>query len=50
LGVCRKACGTCTPCAASDVACYNKNRAAMGYLEFDPAELQMDDGTLPKQS
>ncbi len=48
MGVCRKSCGTCTPCAESDIACYNKNRAAMGYLEFDPAELEMGGGGLSR--
>jgi hypothetical protein len=40
MGVCRKTCGSCKLCAAGDMQCYNANRAAMGYLEFDPAEAE----------
>lgn len=41
MGVCRKTCGSCKACAPDDVACYNANRVAMGFLAFDPAELRL---------
>jgi len=37
-GSCRKACGACKPCAAGDVACYNKLRKAAHYLEVEDFE------------
>ena len=54
LGVCRKSCGACTECPAprgsmgeapepGDKAafeCYQENRRKVGYLAYDPSELQ----------
>jgi hypothetical protein len=34
LGSCRKACGKCRACGPGDMACYNENRRALGYLEL----------------
>lgn len=40
LGSCRKACGKCRACAPGDMACYNGNRRALGYLEIKDASPQ----------
>lgn len=34
LGKCRLSCKACTPCDKGDMACYNQNRKALGYLEL----------------
>jgi hypothetical protein len=34
-----RSCNACTPCKPHDKSCYNSNRARLGYLVYDPAEL-----------
>lgn len=39
-GACRLSCKVCTPCAAGDWGCINRNRREGGFLELDRAEMQ----------
>ena len=40
LGRCRHTCKTCEACKTGDLACFNRNRKAAGYLELDRAEME----------
>eukprot|EP00195_Chlamydomonas_chlamydogama_P013578 CAMPEP_0202891606 /NCGR_PEP_ID=MMETSP1392-20130828/1619_1 /ASSEMBLY_ACC=CAM_ASM_000868 /TAXON_ID=225041 /ORGANISM="Chlamydomonas chlamydogama, Strain SAG 11-48b" /LENGTH=352 /DNA_ID=CAMNT_0049575405 /DNA_START=201 /DNA_END=1259 /DNA_ORIENTATION=+ len=37
-GTCAKMCGSCEDCAEGDRACYNRNRAKLGFLEYSESD------------
>lgn len=39
-GNCRRACGVCRPCSASDLTCINENRKKAGYLPLERSEME----------
>jgi len=39
LGNCMKSCGVCEPCDKGDTPCIMNNRKKIGFLAFDPSEL-----------
>lgn len=40
-GACRLTCGVCKVCANDDKECYDQNRRNIGYLNYDPRELNL---------
>eukprot|EP00798_Chlamydomonas_sp_ICE-L_P001614 gene1614-33003_t len=39
-GSCRKSCKVCELCSENDIKCYNRNRAAAGYLAFNSTDMR----------